>query len=89
MYLRAMKSRSKGNVALILAALFFAFAVFVGVVNNGRCNNHCGAHTEDQNLMLVSGAIAIGFLVLGLVRRYQPARNQEADHTPKPPNAGT
>ncbi|MFV8266478.1 hypothetical protein ACNQR9_26015 [Mycolicibacterium peregrinum] len=85
MYIRGM---AKGSIALVLSALAFAFAVYLAMWNNDRhdgqygCDaaqknqyteQNCRAENEDQNLMYGAGAVAVGLLVLGLVRRYQPS----------------
>ncbi|OBB43595.1 hypothetical protein A5755_26935 [Mycolicibacterium fortuitum] len=85
MYIRGM---AKGSIALVLSALAFAFAVYLAMWNNDRhdgrygCDaeranqytqQNCDAENEDQNLMYGAGAVAVGLLVLGLVRRYQPS----------------
>lgn len=83
-YIHAM---AKGSVALVFAALFGAFAVYMAMWNNDRHSvdycakvdqgevyaQNCGASNEDKNLMLGSGAVAVGLFAFGLIRRYAPS----------------
>jgi hypothetical protein len=94
--------KSVSNIALVLAALLFAFTVYIGVWNNNhhsgrsRCDESyrysseqgCAAETEDKNLMWVSGAATLGLLAVGLVIRYQPGRGRAQDRPAQPPAAG-
>lgn len=67
---------------MILAAVFAAFAVYMAVLTNDHseaaCDRRysteqaCTAKKEDKNLMLISGGVAVVFLVFGLIRRYPP-----------------
>ena len=98
LYIRGMagKSGAKGGVALALAAVAFVFTVWIGVWNNDHhpsdsCDTYsrayhedaCRAQKEDKNLLLISGAVTVGLLGIGLVRRYQPGGRAPEDAATK------
>lgn len=87
------KKSGAGTFALLLAGLAFAFTLYMAVAVNDRedscdaeyssrvaqeiAEQECAAGKEDQNLMLISGGVAVALLVFGLVRRYQPGSTSD------------
>ena len=82
-----------GQISLGLAAVLLAFTAYMAVWNSdrqpgrdGACDAAsrgysavgCAAKKEDRNLMVGSGALGLGLLGFGLLRRYPPSAQSAA-----------